>query len=180
MSAVRGGRSGQIVCAVVRRGADVLMVRERMLPPDEAWVLPGGLVEPGELVHDAVVREVQEETGLAVCRPVGLAYVCQFSVEEPAWPGMWTVFAFETEIVPQGLAATDHALDPDDPDGLVLEAAWVPGDEAVARLARSTFRPRRDPAVRHLRDGGAGAALWLWPDGVEGEPLVLPTRPMGV
>ncbi len=31
------------------------------LPP--YWVLPGGLVEAGELIVDALVREVQEEAG---------------------------------------------------------------------------------------------------------------------
>ena len=29
-----------------------------------AWVMPGGLVEPGETLENAVLRETQEETGL--------------------------------------------------------------------------------------------------------------------
>jgi 8-oxo-dGTP pyrophosphatase MutT (NUDIX family) len=30
------------------------------------WVVPGGLIEPGELPSDAAVREVYEETGLLI------------------------------------------------------------------------------------------------------------------
>jgi 8-oxo-dGTP pyrophosphatase MutT (NUDIX family) len=32
----------------------------------DIWVVPGGLIEPGELPADAAVREVWEETGLTV------------------------------------------------------------------------------------------------------------------
>ena len=32
----------------------------------DLWNLPGGGVAPGEMPHEAILREVQEETGLAV------------------------------------------------------------------------------------------------------------------
>lgn len=43
----------------------VLVLHKRL----ERWLQPGGHVEPGEHVHDAALREVGEETGLAVRHP---------------------------------------------------------------------------------------------------------------
>jgi ADP-ribose pyrophosphatase YjhB (NUDIX family) len=48
---------------VVERDAEVLLVR---LAYRDAWGLPGGLLERGEQPAAAAVREVAEETGLAV------------------------------------------------------------------------------------------------------------------
>ena len=42
----------------------LLLVRQRVNQA-RSWSLPGGSVEPGETLVDAVVREVAEETGLS-------------------------------------------------------------------------------------------------------------------
>jgi len=51
------------VSAIIRTPAGLLLQRRA---DNGLWGLPGGGVEPGESVTDAVVREVREETGLEV------------------------------------------------------------------------------------------------------------------
>jgi len=54
------------VGAIVFRGAEVLLIRRGREPALGKWSLPGGLVELGESLEEAVRREVLEETGLEV------------------------------------------------------------------------------------------------------------------
>jgi len=63
------------VGAVVVLDGALLLVRRGRGPAAGRWSVPGGKVEPGELLAEAVVRELREETGLeAVCGPlVGVA-----------------------------------------------------------------------------------------------------------
>ena len=70
--------------ALVWRGDHLLMVRnERVVRGvlTSTWDLPGGQVEPGELLHEALVRELREETHLERSeeRRVGkeCPYVCR-------------------------------------------------------------------------------------------------------
>ncbi|HKI26700.1 MAG TPA: NUDIX hydrolase [Candidatus Sulfotelmatobacter sp.] len=51
-----------------RRGKDarVVLVKRAHPPIQGQWSIPGGVLEVGELVREAVVREAREETGLIV------------------------------------------------------------------------------------------------------------------
>ena len=57
--------------AIVRDGK-VLVVRRARAPASDLFTLPGGVVEIGETLTEAVAREVREETGMAI-EPVALA-----------------------------------------------------------------------------------------------------------
>lgn len=61
-----GQRPELCVGAVVLRGDDLLLIRRGTPPGEGQWSLPGGRVEHGETMAEAVVREVREEAGLDV------------------------------------------------------------------------------------------------------------------
>ncbi len=50
----------------------ILLVKRKNEPGKGLWAIPGGLVEPGETLKDAVKREIKEETNLVVdvLRPI--------------------------------------------------------------------------------------------------------------
>ena len=54
------------VGAIIVQDGKILIVRRSSEPGKGKWSVPGGLVELGETVEQAVVREVREECGLDV------------------------------------------------------------------------------------------------------------------
>jgi ADP-ribose pyrophosphatase YjhB (NUDIX family) len=54
------------VGAVILRDDRVVLIKRGKEPLRGRWVVPGGTVELGESLEDAVVRETLEETGLVV------------------------------------------------------------------------------------------------------------------
>jgi ADP-ribose pyrophosphatase YjhB (NUDIX family) len=54
------------VGAVIIEDARVVLVKRAHPPLQAEWSIPGGVLEVGELVREAAVREAREETGLIV------------------------------------------------------------------------------------------------------------------
>src|SRR5260370_13865337 len=54
------------VGAIIIEDSRVLLVKRAHPPLQAQWSIPGGVLEVGELVREAAVREAREETGLIV------------------------------------------------------------------------------------------------------------------
>lgn len=62
------------VTGVLVEDNKILIVKQK-ITPDRSWSLPGGRVHQGELLEEAMFREMREETGLQT-RVNRLLYVC--------------------------------------------------------------------------------------------------------
>jgi ADP-ribose pyrophosphatase YjhB (NUDIX family) len=60
------------VSAAIVRDGRVLIARRARAPANGIYTLPGGVVEVGETLREAVAREIMEETNLVI-EPVALA-----------------------------------------------------------------------------------------------------------
>src|SRR5579863_9159126 len=54
------------VGAIIIEGDHVVLVKRAHPPIQGQWSIPGGVLEVGELVREAAIREAREETGLIV------------------------------------------------------------------------------------------------------------------
>lgn len=71
---------------------DKILLQNRVKKDWRGWTLPGGHIEPGESIVDAVIREMKEETGLTIKHPE-LRGVKQFPIDE----GRYIVFLFRAD-----------------------------------------------------------------------------------
>lgn len=116
------------VGAVVVKDGALLMVQRKNDPGAGLWSIPGGRLELGEYVVDAVAREVKEETGLDV-EVLGLLGI--FEVPgEPHYVMLDHIAAHEGDVEP--VAGDD-----------VDDVRWVP----FAEIAGLPCTPRLEETL---------------------------------
>ncbi|WP_158849244.1 NUDIX hydrolase [Saccharothrix deserti] len=84
----------------------LLLVRRSNPPGEGLWSLPGGRVEPGETDETAIMRELEEETGLSVT--VG---VLVGTVTRTAPRGVYEIHDYACQVRSGVLRAGDDASD---------------------------------------------------------------------
>ena len=122
---------------VTRNNTEILLVGNDYGRDELVWNLPGGAVDPGEDLIQAVSRELFEETGLTALEIGPLAWIVQavladmrpfiigFAFEVTAWQGQVSI---ENEV--------DH--------GDVQQAKFVPFDDAVECMIEGNRTALRD------------------------------------
>lgn len=116
------------VIALVPLQGGVVMVRRGIEPGYGRWVIPGGFVDLGEPVEEAVVRETLEETHLNI-RVNRLLNVYSYRGRQTV------VLAYLTEYVSGELAAGDESL-----EARVFVPAEIPWDQIAFTSTRDALR----------------------------------------
>ncbi len=124
--------------AAIFEGGRLLLIKRRKPPEAGHWSLPGGKVDWGESVEDAVRREIREEIGveIALLRPLFLSQM--IGIDDAHWVSP----VFEARIV----SGQPRVCEPDKIDGLLWAALEDP-PSPLASPARDAIRALRPPSA---------------------------------
>ena len=129
------------VGAVVFRDDDVLLIKRGKPPFEGQWSIPGGKLEYGEKVKDAIIREVMEETGVEISF-IGILDVFDAKTSEEPDARPMVIIDYVAEWVSGEAIAGDDAR----------EAEFVPIEKAIERLSWDTTREAIRRAVEIRKD----------------------------
>lgn len=142
-----------VAVGLLRHNDALLLVKQTIVNRPPLWMLPGGMVEPGELFTEALVREVREEAGATVEQIGRLAYVMQ--IDHPERQFQTIAYCFEVDMWSGELQSAD-------PDNEILEVALVPLDEVPERIEAIHWAAVREPLLAYLSGACPAGTTWFY------------------
>lgn len=132
--------------ALIESAGGLLLVANRRRDGNVDWSPPGGVIDEGESVLGGLTREVEEETGLTVTDWAGPVYRLEAEAQDAGW---------HMRVEVHRAVSFTGALRVEDPDGIVVDARFVPTDECSAVLA-STWQLIHEPLGEWVAEPWAG------------------------
>ena len=135
----------RVVAGVLVQGGSVLVCRR---PPGGAhpgkWEFPGGKVEPGETLEQALSREIREELGVAATVGAEIRRIThRYAARSPVEIHFFTIERIEGDLVNQHFAEVRWQ-----PLGRLGELDFLEADRDLVReldqRSSSASRPRND------------------------------------
>jgi len=109
----------------------ILLIKRANPPGRGKFSIPGGLVELGENIIDAVKREVREEVNID-CEVIGVISISNLVVRDREGNVRWHYVIIDFLVKPKSKSVK--------PQSDALEAVWVPIDEAMNLTLTSATR----------------------------------------
>jgi len=128
----------------------ILLVKRKRSPEADHWGLPGGKIESGEGVEDAVVREIMEELGITIQL---MRRICTVDHRDDSTGQRWIAEVYSASI----LSGTPRICEPH----ALAAVEWFALDRLPSPLTAATVQTIRalGGALRLQNDPGFCAGL---------------------